>query len=77
MKLAISGTYSTGKTTTTLALAFYTGLPRTHAKTMREILPIALPGKRLDQLKPVMSIEQAGSLAKKEAQNYNIVQEGK
>lgn len=36
MKIAISGTYSTGKTTTTLALAFYTGLPRTHAKTMRE-----------------------------------------
>jgi len=48
MKIAISGTYSTGKTTTTLALAFYTGLPRTHAKTMREILPIALPGKRLE-----------------------------
>ena len=36
MKIAISGTYSTGKTTTTLALAFYTGLPRTHAKTMRD-----------------------------------------
>lgn len=29
------------------------------------------------QLKPVISIEQAVSLAKKEAQNYNIVQEGK
>lgn len=48
MKIAISGTYSTGKTTTTLALAYYTGLPRTHAKTMREILPKALPGKRLE-----------------------------
>lgn len=48
MKIAISGTYSTGKTTTTLALAYYTGLPRTHAKTMCEILPKALPGKRLE-----------------------------
>ncbi|MBZ5962324.1 AAA family ATPase [Leuconostoc gasicomitatum] len=48
MKIAISGTYSTGKTTTTLALAYYTGLLSTHAKTMREILPKALPGKRLE-----------------------------
>ncbi|OZV23004.1 AAA family ATPase [Streptococcus sobrinus] len=48
MKIAISGTYSTGKTTTTLALAYYTGLTRTHAKTMREILPKALPGKKLE-----------------------------
>ncbi|PEL99146.1 ATP/GTP-binding protein [Bacillus cereus] len=48
MKLAISGTYSSGKTTTTLALAHLTGIPRTHAKTMREILPDALPGKRLE-----------------------------
>lgn len=48
MKIAISGTYSTGKTTTTLALAHLTGIPRTHAKTMREILPKALPGKRLE-----------------------------
>lgn len=45
MNLAISGTYSSGKTTTTLALAYLTGIPRTHAKTMREILPDALPGK--------------------------------
>lgn len=48
MRIAVSGTYSSGKTTTTLALSYLTGLPRTHAKTMREILPIALPGKRLE-----------------------------
>ncbi|MEU6117805.1 ATP-binding protein [Streptomyces sp. NPDC047117] len=48
MKIAVSGTYSSGKTTTSLALAHLTGIPRTHAKTMREILPEALPGKRLE-----------------------------
>lgn len=52
MRLAISGTYSTGKSTTTLALAHLTGIPRTHAKTMREILPDALPGKRLEDCTP-------------------------
>ncbi|GHG97525.1 ATP-binding protein [Streptomyces rubradiris] len=48
MKIAVSGTYSSGKTTTSIALAHLTGIPRTHAKTMREILPEALPGKRLE-----------------------------
>lgn len=47
MKLAISGTYSSGKTSTVMALAHYTGIPRTQAKTMREILPDAVPGKTL------------------------------
>ncbi|MFF8730138.1 AAA family ATPase [Streptomyces sp. NPDC015171] len=49
MKLAISGTYSSGKTLTTMALAHLTGIPRTHAKTMREILPDAVPGKTLEE----------------------------
>jgi nicotinamide riboside kinase len=49
MKLAISGTYSSGKTLTSIALAHYTGLPRTRAKTMREILPEAAPGKTLEE----------------------------
>lgn len=57
MKIAISGTYSTGKTTTTLALSFLTGIPKTHAKTMREILPIAYPGKRLEMCLPHELIE--------------------
>ncbi|WP_131739860.1 AAA family ATPase [Actinomadura roseirufa] len=47
MNLGISGTYSSGKTLTTMALSHYTGLPRTQALTMREILPDAVPGKTL------------------------------
>lgn len=49
MKLGISGTYSSGKTFTAIALAHYTGIPRTRAKTMREILPDAAPGKTLEE----------------------------
>jgi len=49
VKLAISGTYSSGKTSTVFALAHLTGIPRTTAKTMREILPDAVPGKTLAQ----------------------------
>lgn len=49
MRLAVSGTYSTGKTLTTLALAHFTGIPRSAAMTMRELLPISVPGKTLEQ----------------------------
>jgi len=49
MRLGISGTYSSGKTITGMALSHYTGIPRTKAKTMREILPEAAPGKTLDE----------------------------
>jgi nicotinamide riboside kinase len=52
LKLAISGTYSTGKTTTTEALSLWVGIPRTHAQTMREILPEAFPGKALEDCSP-------------------------
>jgi nicotinamide riboside kinase len=52
LKLAISGTYSTGKTTTTEALSLWVGIPRTHAQTMREILPEAFPGKALEDCTP-------------------------
>ena len=51
-RIAISGTYSTGKTTTSYALSFLTGIPRTHAQTMREILPVINPGKRLEDCTP-------------------------
>jgi hypothetical protein len=47
IKLAVSGTYSSGKTLTVMALSHYTGIPRSLAKTMREILPDAVPGKTL------------------------------
>lgn len=49
MRLAVSGTYSTGKTLTTLALSHYTGIPRSAAKTMRELLPLSVPGKTLEE----------------------------
>lgn len=52
LNIAVSGTYSSGKTTTSIALAHLTGVPRTHAKTMREILPEALPGRRLEDCTP-------------------------
>jgi nicotinamide riboside kinase len=51
LRLAMSGTYSTGKTTTTEALSLWVGLPRTHAQTMREILSEVLPGKALEDCK--------------------------
>lgn len=49
MRLAISGTYSVGKTLTTLAVSHLTGLPGSAARTMRELLPISVPGKTLEQ----------------------------
>jgi hypothetical protein len=52
IRIAVSGTYSTGKTTTSYALSYLTGIPRTHAQTMREILPIINPGKRLEDCTP-------------------------
>jgi hypothetical protein len=49
MNLSISGTYSVGKTLTSMALAHLTGIPRTAALTMRELLPISVPGKTLEE----------------------------
>ncbi|MEN1975168.1 AAA family ATPase [Cellulomonas sp. P4] len=49
MRLAVSGTYSTGKTLTTMALSHYTGIPRSAAMTMRELLPVSVPGKTLEE----------------------------
>ncbi|MGW1491290.1 ATP/GTP-binding protein [Streptomyces sp. NPDC002402] len=52
MKIAISGTYSAGKTSTVMALSHYTGVPRTLARTIREILPETFPGKALSEVTP-------------------------
>ncbi|CNJ84159.1 Predicted ATPase/kinase involved in NAD metabolism [Yersinia aldovae] len=52
MRIGITGTYSSGKTLTSVALSYYLGLPRTQARTMREILPDAVPGKDLEQCTP-------------------------
>jgi hypothetical protein len=52
MRLAVSGTYSSGKTLTVMALSHYTGIPRTLARAIREIMPEAVPGKRLAECTP-------------------------
>ncbi|MFG2985034.1 AAA family ATPase [Streptomyces sp. NPDC048258] len=52
MRIAISGTYSAGKTSTVMALSHYTGIPRTLARTIREILPETFPGKPLAEVTP-------------------------
>jgi hypothetical protein len=59
MRLAISGTYSSGKTFTVMALAHHTGVPRTLALTMREILPDAVPGKTLAECTPAEYLQLA------------------
>lgn len=59
MKLSISGTYSAGKTSTVMALAHLTGTPRTLAKTIREILPEAVPGKSLAEVSPAEYLQLA------------------
>src|ERR1700712_3907336 len=50
LRLAVSGTYSSGKTTTSEALSVATGLPRTDALTAREIVVDLIPGKRFADL---------------------------
>ncbi|MBL0888362.1 AAA family ATPase [Myceligenerans indicum] len=59
MKLAISGTYSSGKTSTVMALSYYTGVPRTVARAIREIMPEAVPGKRLAEVTPAEYLQLA------------------
>jgi len=50
LRLAVSGTYSSGKTTTTEVLSIATGIPRTDALTAREILVDLIPGKQFQEL---------------------------
>jgi broad-specificity NMP kinase len=57
MKIAVSGSCSTGKTTTTIALSLLTGIEMIHARTMREILPAVFPGKRLEECNPGEIVE--------------------
>ncbi|WP_419992820.1 AAA family ATPase [Streptomyces boninensis] len=59
MRLSVSGTYSAGKTFTSMALSHYTGIPRSPAKTIREILPDAVPGKALAEVTPAEYLQLA------------------
>ncbi|MGW0877694.1 AAA family ATPase [Streptomyces sp. NPDC002740] len=52
MKISVSGTYSSGKTSTVMALSHYTGVPRSLARTIRGIMPEALPGLKLVDVTP-------------------------
>ena len=49
-RLAVSGTYSSGKTTTSEALSIATGIPRTDALTAREITVDLFPGRQFHEL---------------------------
>ncbi|MEX1656940.1 AAA family ATPase [Streptomyces pseudovenezuelae] len=57
MKIAVSGTYSSGKTSTVMALSHYTGLPRSLARTIREIMPETFPGLRLVDVTPAQFLQ--------------------
>jgi AAA domain len=57
MRLGITGTYSSGKTFTSLVVSNYLGMSRTEASTMREILPFAAPGKTLDECSSAQLIQ--------------------
>lgn len=49
-RIVISGTYSTGKTTTTTALSLATGIPLINALSAREILTDLYPGRRFQDM---------------------------
>jgi nicotinamide riboside kinase len=53
IRIAVSGTYSSGKTTTAEALSVATGIPRADALTARQIVVTLLPGKRFQELSAV------------------------
>lgn len=50
IRLVISGTYSTGKTTTATALSIATGIPLINALSAREILTELYPGRRFQDM---------------------------
>lgn len=57
MRIAISGTYSCGKTLTSMVLARHNGVPRSRARTIREIMPTALPGRALREVTPAEYVQ--------------------
>lgn len=53
IRLVISGTYSTGKTTTATALSVATGIPLINALSAREILTDLYPGRRFQDMNSI------------------------
>jgi nicotinamide riboside kinase len=49
-RICVSGTYSTGKTTTATALSLLTGIPRVDASSAREVVTELYPGMRFQDL---------------------------
>ncbi|GAA3837882.1 AAA family ATPase [Saccharothrix violaceirubra] len=72
LRLAISGTYSTGKSTTTEALSVATGIPRTHAKTSREILMDIVPGKQVQELSAMELVKLGLRRFEERVQNESV-----
>lgn len=81
MKIALSGTYSSGKTFTAMVLAYYTGVPRLLSKAIREIMPGLMPGKRLSEVTPeeflhLMIARHIGRLKSEIKMGNNYVSDG-
>jgi nicotinamide riboside kinase len=72
LRLAISGTYSTGKSTTTEAFSVATGIPRTHAMTSREILMDIVPGKQVQELSAMELIKLGLRRFEERVQNESL-----
>lgn len=53
IRLVVSGTYSTGKTTTATALSIATGIPLINALSAREILTDLYPGRRFQDMNSI------------------------
>ncbi|MFH8224867.1 ATP-binding protein [Streptomyces sp. NPDC018057] len=75
IRLAVSGTYSTGKSTTTEALSVATGMPRTHALTARELIQGIAPGKQLEELS-ASELTALGLRRLEERIHHEAVQQG-
>ncbi|MDN8600270.1 AAA family ATPase [Citrobacter sp. S2-9] len=81
MKIALSGTYSSGKTFTAMTLSYYSGVPRLLSKAIREIMPGLMPGKRLADVSPeeflhLMIVRHIGRVKSEIKQNGSYISDG-
>ena len=81
MKIALSGTYSSGKTFTAMTLSYYSGMPRLLSKAIREIMPELIPGKRLAEVLPeeflhLMIERHIGRVKSELKQGNNYISDG-
>ncbi|OCW93328.1 hypothetical protein A9168_12235 [Macellibacteroides sp. HH-ZS] len=81
MRIAVCGTYSSGKSTTSVALSNLTGIEMVHALTMREILPNLFPGKKLEHCNAEEIIEliferMINRIENEMDREYNFISDG-